>query len=42
MEKSKILVSAGRFEFIPRRKNMQVLAKIGLTIIDAKEEILEL
>jgi hypothetical protein len=42
LEKSKKLVSAGKCEFIPRDKNMQALAKIGLTILDAKEEILDL
>lgn len=40
--KIKRLVSAGKYDFVPRRKNMQALAKHGLTIADAKNEILEL
>lgn len=42
LEKMKILVSAGKYDFVPRRKNMQALALHGLTIADAKEEILGL
>lgn len=38
----KILVSAGKYDFVPRRKNMQALAQYGLTIADAREEILGL
>lgn len=38
----KKLISAGRYDFVPRRKNMQALAQHGLTIMDAKEEILSL
>lgn len=42
LEDMKRLVSAGKYDFIPRRKNMQDLAKHGLTVSDAKNEILEL
>lgn len=42
LEEAKILLSSGRYDFVPRRKNMQALAKYGLTIRDAKEEILDL
>ncbi len=42
LEKAKNLISVGRLDFVPRRKNMQWLAKQGLTIADAKEELLEL
>ena len=38
----KRLLSEGKYDFVPRRKNMQALAKHGLTITDAKNEILEL
>lgn len=38
----KKLLSAGKYVFVPRRKNMQALARHGLTITDAKEEILGL
>ena len=34
----KKLVSAGKYDFVPRRKNMQSLAQHGLTPIDAKNE----
>ncbi len=40
--KVKRLLSAGKYDFVPRRKNMQALARLGLTISDAKNEILEL
>lgn len=36
------LVSEGKFDFVPRRKNMQSLARHGLTIMDAKSELLTL
>ena len=36
------LLSAGKYDFVPRRKNMQALAQHGLTIADAKNEILGL
>lgn len=42
LEKMKILVSAGKYDFIPRRKNMMALARHGLTIKDAKTELLGL
>ncbi len=38
----KRLVYAGKFDFVPRRKNMQDLSQHGLTIKDAKNEILGL
>lgn len=38
----KKLLSAGEYEFVPRRKNMQALAQHGLTIADAKDKILGL
>ena len=38
----KKLLSMGKYDFVPRRKNMQALAKNGLTITDAKNEILGL
>lgn len=42
LENAKRLISSGKYDFIPRRKNMQSLAAHGLTIADAKEEILGL
>lgn len=42
LEEAKILISAGKYDFVPRRKNMQALAQHGLTISDAKDEILGL
>lgn len=42
LEKAKTLISAGKYDFVPRRKNMQSLAQHGLTIIDAKNEIIGL
>ena len=38
----KKLLSEGKYDFVPRRKNMQALARHGLTIMDVKSEILEL
>lgn len=38
----KKLLSEGKYDFVPRRKNMQALVRHGLTIMDAKSEILEL
>ncbi|MBP5529830.1 MAG: type II toxin-antitoxin system MqsR family toxin [Lachnospiraceae bacterium] len=38
----KKLVSTGKYDFVTRRKNMQSLSRHGLTIIDAKNEILGL
>ncbi|MCR4673341.1 MAG: type II toxin-antitoxin system MqsR family toxin [Lachnospiraceae bacterium] len=40
--KVKRLVSTGEYDLVPRRKNMQALAQHGLTITDAKNEILGL
>ncbi len=40
LTKIKNLLSAGKYDFVPRRKNMQALAQHGLTITDAKNEIL--
>lgn len=42
LEKAKKLITDNKYTFIPRRKNMQDLAKHGLTIADAKDEIIEL
>ncbi len=42
LEKVKGLVSSGRWSFIPRKKNIDSLASYGLTLQDAKEEILSL
>lgn len=42
LKKVKKLVSRGKYDFIPRRKNMQALAQHGMTITDAKSEILGL
>lgn len=42
LEKAKRLLSAGKYDFVPRRKNMQALAQHGLTIADVKAEILGL
>ena len=42
LQEAKKLVSEGRYDFVPRRKNMQSLARYGLTITDAKSEILGL
>ena len=36
----KRLLSNGKYDLVPRRKNMQALAMHGLTIIDAKNEIM--
>ena len=38
----KKLISAGKYDFVPRRKNLQSLAKHGLTPVDAKNEIIGL
>lgn len=38
----KKLVSAGKYDFVPRRKNLQSLAQHGLTLVDAKNEIIGL
>lgn len=39
---AKRLLSAGKYDFVPREKNMRALAQHGLTIIDTKNEILGL
>lgn len=39
LTKVKRLVSSKKYDFVPRRKNMQALAQHGLTILDAKDEI---
>lgn len=39
---AKSLISTGNYDFVPRRKNMQALAAHGLSIKDAKSEILSL
>lgn len=40
LEKAKRLIVAGKYDFVPRRKNMQALAQHGLTVADAKAELL--
>lgn len=42
LTKMKQLISAGEYDFVPRRKNLQALAEHGLTITDAKDEIFAL
>ena len=42
LTKVKKLLSTGKYDFVPRRKNMQALAQHGLTVTDAKNEILGL
>lgn len=42
LTKVKRLVSSKKYDFVPRRKNMQALAQHGLTILDAKDEIIGL
>ena len=42
LESAKRLMAAGKYDFVPRRKNMYALAQHGLTIVDAKKEIFEL
>ena len=42
LEKAKKLISKNKYDFVPRRKNMQALAQHGLTVADAKAEILDL
>ncbi len=39
---AKELVALGKYDFVPRRKNMQSLASHGLTLEDAKSVIFEL
>ncbi|MDU3180552.1 MAG: type II toxin-antitoxin system MqsR family toxin [Lachnospiraceae bacterium] len=42
LEKAKKLMAAGKYVFVPRRKNMQALSAYGFTIADAKDEIIGL
>ena len=42
LEMAKRLISVGKYDFVPRRKNMQSLARHGLTIMDAKGELINL
>ena len=42
LAKAKKLLSKGNYVFVPREKNMQALSEHGLTIKDAKNEMLEL
>ena len=42
LEEAKSLISTGRYDFVPRCKNMQSLAEHGLTISDVRDEILSL
>lgn len=40
LAKAKKLIAAGKYVFVPRGKNMQALSDHGLTIADAKSEII--
>ncbi|MGI6177117.1 MAG: hypothetical protein ACOYJO_01500 [Eubacterium sp.] len=42
LERVRRLLSEGKYDFVPRRKNMLSLAKYGLTVLDAKSEIIGL
>ena len=42
LAKAKNLMTAGKYVFIPRGKNMQALADHGMTLADAKSEIIGL
>lgn len=42
LNKSKKLLSNNKYVFVPRRKNLQDLAAIGLSATDAKSEIFSL
>ena len=42
LAKAKNLMAAGKYVFVPRGKNMQALSDQGLTIADAKSEIIGL
>lgn len=42
LHSAKQLISNGKYDFVTRRKNMQALAQHGLTVADAKAEILSL
>lgn len=42
LAQAKKLMAAGSYVFVPRRKNLQALSNHGLTVADAKDEILGL
>lgn len=42
LAKAKNLIAQGKYTFIPRGKNLQALADRGMTLVDAKDEILGL
>ena len=42
LTEAKSLIASGRYDFVPRKKNMQALAVYGLSLADAKADIFEL
>ncbi len=42
LSQMKRLLSAGKYDFVPRRKCLQSMAQCGLTLVDAKNVIAEL
>lgn len=42
LAQAKTLMAAGSYVFVPRSKNLQALSDHGLTVANAKEEILDL
>ena len=42
LAKAKSLITAGNYVFVPRGKNLQALSYYGLTVKDAKDEMLGL
>jgi hypothetical protein len=42
LARAKNLMTTGNYVFVPRRKNLQALSAHGLTIADAKDEIIGL
>lgn len=40
LEKAKLLISSGNYDFVPRRKNLLSLSAYGMTVLDAKSELL--
>ena len=42
LKETKDLIRKGQYDFVPRRKNLQALARQGLTLQDAKNEIMNL